>query len=146
MSRFGEKKLNANNKAPRFARRLNKMNVNDPVKWRIRKRENKTTPEALPICEQTTIQEVKLWWKRLIQYVKMTQDIGLNTMTTDKKTISDYREEMEMKIKDIFIFHFSALGEATLTGKTKTVRDSDPKKDFKPAVFTVQTPFSTGKK
>ena len=58
----------------------------------------------------------------------MTQDIGLNTMTTDKKTISDHREEMEMKIKDIFIFHFSALGEATLTGKTKTVRDSDPKK------------------
>ena len=55
----------------------------------------------------------------------MTQKIDLNTMTTDKEILEEYREELEMIIKDIFIW---ALGEEVVTEMTKTVRDNDPNK------------------
>ena len=80
---------------------------------------------TLPIFEKKTIQEAKLWWRRFIQYVKMTQKIDLNRMTADKEIIEDYKEELEIKIKDIFIW---ALGEEAVTEMTKTVRDNDPNK------------------
>ena len=80
---------------------------------------------TLPIFEKKTIQEAKLWWRRFTQYVKMTQKIDLNTMTTDKEILEEYREELEIKIKDIFIW---ALGEEAVTEMTKTVRDNDPNK------------------
>ena len=57
---------------------------------------------TLPIFEKKTIQNAKLWWRRLIQYVKMTQKIDLNRMTADKEIIEEYREELEIKIKDFF--------------------------------------------
>ena len=82
----------------------------------------KITP---PIFEKKTIEEAKLWWRRFIQYVKMTQDIDLNNMTTDKEILPEFREELEVKIKDIIIW---ALGEAAVTEMTKTVRDNDPNK------------------
>ena len=91
-------------------------------------RKGKTKPHqkiGLPIFEKKTIQEAKLWWRRFIQYVKMTQNIDLNNMTTDKEILPDFREELELKIKDIFIW---ALGEAAVTEMTKTVRDNDPNK------------------
>ena len=77
---------------------------------------------TLPIFEKKTIQEAKLWWKRFIKYVKMTQDLDLNNMTTDEEILPEFRDELEIKIKDIFIW---ALGEAAVTEMTKTVRD-DP--------------------
>ena len=54
----------------------------------------------------------------------MTQDIDLNNMTTGK-TLTEFRDELEIKIKYIFIW---ALGEAAVTEMTKTVRDNDPNK------------------
>ena len=91
-------------------------------------RKGRTKPHqkiTLPIFEKKTIQELKLWWRRFIQYVKMTQDIDLNNMTTDKEILPELREELEVKIKDIFIW---ALGEAAVTEMTNTVRDNDPNK------------------
>ena len=55
----------------------------------------------------------------------MTQDIDLNNMTTDKEVLPEFPEELEVKIKDIFIW---ALGEAAVTKMTKTARDNDPNK------------------
>ena len=55
----------------------------------------------------------------------MTQKIDLNTMTTDKEILEEYREELEIKIKDIFIW---ALGDEAVTEMTKTLRDNDPNK------------------
>ena len=46
-------------------------------------------------------------------------------MTTDKDIIEEYQEELEIKIKDIFIW---ALGEGAVFEMTKTVRDNDPNK------------------
>ena len=92
------------------------------------KRKGRTKPHqrrTLPIFEKKAIQEAKLWWRRFIQYVKMTQDINLNIMTTDKEILFEFREELEVKIKDIFTW---ALGEAAVTEMTKTVKDNDPNK------------------
>ena len=55
----------------------------------------------------------------------MTQDIDLNNMTTEKEILADFRYELKVKIKDIFIW---ALGEAAVTEMTKTVRGNDPNK------------------
>ena len=56
-----------------------------------------------------------------MQYVKVTQRNDLNMMRTDKEIIEEYREELEIKIKDIFIW---ALGEEAVTEMTKTVKDN----------------------
>ena len=79
------------------------------------KRHQKIT---LSIFEKKTTREAKLWWRRLIQYVKITQDIDLKTKTTDKEILPEFRDELEIKVKDIFIW---ALGEAAVTEMTKTV-------------------------
>ena len=55
----------------------------------------------------------------------MTQDIDLNNMTTEKEILPEFRDELEVKIKEIFIW---ALDEAAVTEMTKTVRDNDPTK------------------
>ena len=55
----------------------------------------------------------------------MTQDYDLNKMTTDKESLPKFREELEIKINDVFIW---ALGEAAVTEMTKTVRDNDTNK------------------
>ena len=62
---------------------------------------------------------------KFIQCVNMTQQIVLNRMTTDKEIIEESKEELEIKIKDIFIW---VLGEEAVTEMTKTVRDNDPNK------------------
>ena len=46
-------------------------------------------------------------------------------MTTDTEILTQNRDELKVKIKDIFIW---ALGEAAVTEMTKTVRDSNPNK------------------
>ena len=46
-------------------------------------------------------------------------------MTTDKEILPEFREELEVKIKDTFIW---ALDEAAVTEMAKTVRDNDPNK------------------
>ena len=61
-----------------------------------RKRTKQRQKITLPIFEKKTIPEAKLWWKRFIQYVKMTQDKDLTIMTNDKEILSQYREELEL--------------------------------------------------
>ena len=52
----------------------------------IPERANSKTEKAhhkitLTTFEKRGIQEAKLWWRRFTQYIKMTQNIDLNTMT-----------------------------------------------------------------
>ena len=55
----------------------------------------------------------------------MTQDIDPTIMTIDKEILTQYRDELEIKMRDIFI---CALGEAAVTEMTKTVWVNDPNK------------------
>ena len=80
---------------------------------------------TLPTFEKRGIQEAKLWWKRFTQYIKMTQNIDLNEMTTDREILPNYRDDLEHRIKDLFIW---ALGESAITEMTTTVRDNDSNK------------------
>ena len=78
---------------------------------------------TLPSFETLGIQEAKLWWRRFTQCIKMTQNIDLNIMTTDSETLQNYRDDLEHRIKDLFIW---ALGESAITEMTRTNRDNDP--------------------
>ena len=78
---------------------------------------------TLPTFEKRGIQEAKLWWRRFTQYIKKTQNIDLNIMTTDREILENYRNDLEHRIKDLFIW---ALGESAITEMTRTVRDNDP--------------------
>ena len=80
---------------------------------------------TLPTSEKRGIQEAKLWWRRFTQYRKMTQNTDLNEMTTDREILPNYRDDLEHRIKDLFIW---ALGESAITEMTRTVRDNDPNK------------------
>ena len=80
---------------------------------------------TLPTFEKRGIQEAKLWRRRFTQYIKMTQNIDLNEMTTDRELLPNYRDDLEHRIKDLFIW---ALGESAITEMTRTVRDNDPNK------------------
>ena len=77
---------------------------------------------TLPAFEKRGIQEAKLWWRRFTQYIKMTQNIDLNEMTTDREILPNYRDDLEHRIKDLLIW---ALGESAITEMTRTVRNND---------------------
>ena len=59
---------------------------------------------TLPTFEKRGIQEAKLWWRRFTQNMKMTQNIELKEMTTDREILPDYRDDLEHRIKDLFIW------------------------------------------
>ena len=86
---------------------------------------NKKTHQkiTLPTFEKRGTQEAKLWLRQFTQYTKMTQNNDLNTMTTDREILENYRDDLEHRIKDLFIW---ALGEPAITEMTRTVRDNNP--------------------
>ena len=62
------------------------------------------------------------------------QDKDLTIKQNDKKFLAQYRKQVEIKIKEIFIW---ALGEAAVTEMTKTVRDNDPTKMSKNQLYSL---------
>ena len=55
-------------------------------------------------------------------HIKMTQNIDWNEMTTDREILQDYREDLEHRMKHLFIW---TLGKSAITEMTKTARDND---------------------
>ena len=53
----------------------------------------------------------------------MTKNIDMPTMTSSRKVLSQYREQLEIKIKDKIIW---AMRQNAITVMTKTVRENDP--------------------
>ena len=53
----------------------------------------------------------------------MTQNSDLNVMTTDREILQNYRDDLEHRINNLFIW---ALGESAITEMTRIVRDNDP--------------------
>ena len=104
------------------------------------KTHQKTT---LPTFEKRGIQKAKLWWGRFTQYIKMTQNIDLNTMTTGLEILENYRDDLEHRIKDLFIW---ALGESAITGMTRTVRDNDQNRMDINQLITIPVTLHTGTK
>ena len=52
-----------------------------------------------------------LWWRKFVQYIKMTKDIDLSQMTTTKEILSRFRDQLELEIKDTYLW---AIGQSAL--------------------------------
>ena len=63
---------------------------------------------TLPTFEKRGIQEAKLWWGIFTQYIKMTQNIDLNEMTTDREILPNNRDDLEHRIKDYLYGHWAS--------------------------------------
>ena len=85
----------------------------------------RTTTQKLPIpiLEKNDHTSAKLWWRKFIQYIKMTRELDLSKMTNSKEVLPQYRDQLEEEIKDVFIW---AIGQSALTEMTKTVREREP--------------------
>ena len=77
----------------------------------------------IPILEKNDHTSAKLWWRKFIQYIKMTRELDLSKMTNSKEVLPQYRDQLEEEIKDVFIW---AIGQSALTEMTKTVREREP--------------------
>ena len=82
-----------------------------------------TQKMPIPILEKNDHPSVKLWWRKLTQYIKMTREIDLSMMTNSKEVLPKYRDQLEEEIKDVFIW---AIGQSALTEMTKTVIEGEP--------------------
>ena len=51
------------------------------------------------------------------------RNIDLSTMTNNKEILTQYRDQLETEIKDIFIW---AIGENAITEMTKTITEREP--------------------
>ena len=78
---------------------------------------------TIPQLEKLDTTSAKLWWRRFTQYIKMTRDFDLSEMTNDKEIFEEYRERLELEIKDTFVW---ALGETAIQEMTRTVRGREP--------------------
>ena len=58
---------------------------------------------TIPTLEKQDQTNASMWWRKFVQYIKMTKDIDLSTMTNRKEILPQDRDQLEADIKDIFI-------------------------------------------
>ena len=71
----------------------------------------RTTTQKLPIpiLEKHDHTSAKLWWRKFVQYIKMTRELDLSKMTNSKEVLPQYRDQLEEEIKEVFIW---AIGQS----------------------------------
>ena len=77
---------------------------------------------TIPTLEKQDYTSANMWWRKFVQYIKMTKEIHLSIMTNNKE-ILPFRDQLELEIKDIFLW---AIGQTAITEITKTVREKEP--------------------
>ena len=70
---------------------------------------------TIPTLEKQDHVNASMWWRKFVQYIKMTKDINLSTMTNSKEILPQYRDQLETDIKDIFIW---AIGQNAIMEMT----------------------------
>ena len=78
---------------------------------------------AIPTSEKQDYTNVNMWWRKFVQYIKMTKDLDRSKMTNNKEILPQYCDQLETEIKDIFLW---AIGQNAITELTKTVREREP--------------------
>ena len=78
---------------------------------------------TIPSLEKHDSSSANLWWRKFFQYIKMTKDIGLSQMVNPKEILPQFRDQLELEIKDTFLW---AIGQSALSEMTKTVREREP--------------------
>ena len=64
-----------------------------------------------------------MWWRKFVQYIKLTEEFDLSIMTNTKEILPQFRDQLELEINDIFLL---AIGQTAITDMTKTVREREP--------------------
>ena len=67
---------------------------------------------TIPTLEKQDHANASMWWRQFVQYMKMTKDIDLSTMTNNQEILPQYRDQLKTDIKDIFI---CAIGQNAIT-------------------------------
>ena len=75
---------------------------------------------TIPSLEKCDNSSANLWWRKFVQYIKMTKEIDISKMVNCKKNLPKFRDQLETKIKEIFLW---AIGQNALTEMRKTVRE-----------------------
>ena len=78
---------------------------------------------SIPSLKKHDSYSANLWWWKFVQYMKMTKDIDLSIMTNSKEVMPQFRDQLELVMKDTFLW---ANGQSALTEMTKTVREGKP--------------------
>ena len=78
---------------------------------------------TIPTLEKQDYTNANLWWRKFVQYIKMTKDLDLSTMTNSKEILPQYRDQLEAEIKDNFLW---AIGQNAITEMNKTVKEREP--------------------
>ena len=78
---------------------------------------------TIPSLEKHDSSSANLWWRKFVQYIKMTKDIDLSQMVNPKEILPQFRDQLELEIKDMFL---CAIGHGALSEMTKTVREREP--------------------
>ena len=78
---------------------------------------------TIPSLEKHDSSSANLWWRKFVQYIKMTKDIDLSQMVNSKEILPQFRDQLELEIKDTFLW---AIGQSALSEMTKTVREREP--------------------
>ena len=74
----------------------------------------------IPTIEKQGYTNANMWWRKFVQYIKMTKDLDLSTKANSKEILPQHRDQLETEIKDIFLW---AIGQNAIREMTKTVRE-----------------------
>ena len=97
----------------------------------------------IPILEKNDHTSAKLWWRKFVQYIKMTREIDVSKMLNSNEILPQFREQLEEEIKDVFIW---AIGQSAITEMTKTVREKEPNSLPLHRLYTLHSPFHSREK
>ena len=59
---------------------------------------------TIPTLEKQDQANASMWWRKFVQYIKMTKEIDLSIMTNSKEILPQYRDQLETDIEDTFIW------------------------------------------
>ena len=55
-----------------------------------------------PTLEKQDYTSANMWWRKFVQYIKMTKDLDLSTMTNSKEILPQYRDQLETEKRTYF--------------------------------------------
>ena len=87
----------------------------------------------IPTLEKQDYTNSNMWFRKFVQYIKMTKDLDLSKITNNKEILPQYRDQLETEIKDIFLW---AIGQNAITKMTKTVRGRENQAHFRYTNYT----------
>ena len=78
---------------------------------------------TIPTLEKQDYTSANMCWRKFVQYIKTTKEIDLSTMTNNKEILPQFRDQLELGIKNILLW---AIGQTAITEMTKTVQEREP--------------------